>query len=100
VGNAWEWSLPQTFGYVNTTPDYVPDEFREAYVHRLLERSVQPAGRLLIAQYLGRTTGMPEIRIDEELRILGCSIEMVKSSYLEQDPLRQTRVAVIRNTTD
>jgi SAM-dependent methyltransferase len=99
VGNAWEWSPPQTFDYVNTTLDYVPDELREAYVHCLLERYVQSGGCLLIAEYLGRTTGLPEIRIDEELRRLGVSIEMVKSSHLEQDPLRQTQVAVIRSTT-
>jgi SAM-dependent methyltransferase len=99
VSNAWEWSPPLTFDYVNTTLDYVPDALREAYVHRLLERYVQPGGSLLIAEYMGRTTGMPEIRTDEELRRLGFSIEMVQSSHLEQDPLRQTRVALIRNAT-
>jgi hypothetical protein len=99
VGNAWEWSPPQTFDSVNTTLDYVPDALREAYVHRLVARYVQPGGCLLIAEYLGRTTGLPEIRIDEELRRLGFSIKMVKSSHLEHDPLRQTRVAVITNTT-
>lgn len=99
VGNAWEWLPPRTFDYVNTSLDYVPDELREAYVYRLLERYLQPGGCLLLAEYLGRTTGLPEIRIDEELRRLGVSIEMVLSSHLEQDPLRQTRVAVIRNTT-
>jgi trans-aconitate methyltransferase len=99
VGNAWDWSPPQTFDYVNSTLYYVPDELREAFVHRLLERYVRPEGRLLIAEYLGRNTGIPAIRVDEELEQWGFSIEMIKSSHLEQDPLAQTRVAVIRNTT-
>jgi SAM-dependent methyltransferase len=96
IGNAWDWQPPQTFDYVNSHLDYVPDDLREAFVHRLLERYVQPGGHLLIAEYLGRSTGMPEIRIDEELRQWGFSIEMVKSSHLEHDPQAQTRVAVIR----
>jgi SAM-dependent methyltransferase len=99
VGNAWEWVPPQTFDYVHTAIDYVPDALREAYVHRLFERYVQARGCLLISEYVGRTTGLPEIRIDEELRRLGFSLEMVTSSHLEQRPLSQTRIAVIRNTT-
>jgi len=98
VGNAWDWSPPQTFDYVNSHLDYVPSGLREAFVRRQLDRYVLPGGRLLIAEYLGRSTGMPEIRVDEELRQWGFSIEMVKSSHLEHDPLAQTRVGVIRKT--
>ena len=96
VGNAWNWQPPQAFDYVNSTLYYVPEELREAFVYRLLERYVQPGGCLLIAEYLGRNTGVPEVRIDEELKHWGFSLEMVKSSHLEQDILGQTRVAVIR----
>ena len=42
VGNAWDWPPPRTFDYVNTTLDYVPDELREDFVHRLLKHYVQP----------------------------------------------------------
>jgi len=98
IGNAWDWQPPQTFDYVNSHLEYVPDDLRETFVHRLLERYVQPGGHLLIAEYLGRSTGMPKVRIDEELRRWGFSIEMVKSSHLEHDPLAQTSVAVIRKT--
>jgi 2-polyprenyl-3-methyl-5-hydroxy-6-metoxy-1,4-benzoquinol methylase len=96
VGNAWDWQPPQTFDYVNTTLYYVPDELRETFVHRLLERYVKSEGCLLIAEYLGRNTDGPEIRIDEELKLWGFSLKMVRSSHLEQDALGQTRVAVIR----
>lgn len=98
VGNAWDWTPPQTFDYVNTTLDYVPGELREAFVHRLLERFVQPGGRLLVAEYLGRTPGMPAISVDEQLRQWGISVESAKASHLAWDSLRQTRVAVVRNT--
>lgn len=99
VGNVWDSTPPQTFDYVNTTLDYVPAELREAFVHRLLERYLQPGGRLLVAEYLGRTTGIPAISVDEQLRQWGFSIEVVKTSHLKQDPVRQTRVAVVRKTT-
>jgi trans-aconitate methyltransferase len=96
VGNAWDWQPPQVFDYVNTTLYYVPDELRAVFVHRLLERYVKPGECLLIAEYLGRNTDVPEIRIDEELEQWGFSLEMVRSSQLGQDALGQTRVAVIR----
>ncbi len=96
IDNAWDWLSPRTFDYVNTTLDYIPNQLREAFVHRLLERYVQPGGHLLIAEYLGKSTGTPAIRLDEELRQWGFSLEMVKSSQLEQDVLGRTLVAVIK----
>jgi SAM-dependent methyltransferase len=98
VGNAWDWMPPHAFDCVNTTLDYVPSELREAFVHRLMDHCVQPGGCLLVAEYLGRTTGVPEIRIDEQLRQWGFPIEAVTSSHLNHDGRRQTRVAVIRMT--
>jgi SAM-dependent methyltransferase len=96
VGNVWNWLPPQTFTYVNTTLDYIPDALREAFVHRLLKRFVEPGGLLLIARYLGRSTDLPIISLEGELQQWGFSIEMVTSSHLEQDPLAQTQVAIIR----
>jgi len=98
VGNAWEWSPPHRFDYVSTTLDYVPDHLREAFVHRLLKRCVQVEGQLLIAEYGGRSTGVPTFSIDEQLRQWGFPLAMVLSSRLEQDALAHTRVAVIRKT--
>jgi len=37
-----------------------------------------------------------DVRIDEELRQWGFSLEMVKLSQLERDPFAQMRVAVIK----
>jgi SAM-dependent methyltransferase len=96
LGNAWYWSPPQLFDYVSTTLYYVPDELREDFVHRLLERYVRSGGWLLVSEYLGRNTPMPKMRIDEELRRWGFSLEMVKASQLERDPFAQMRVAVVK----
>jgi SAM-dependent methyltransferase len=40
MGNAWDWSPPRRFDFVNSTLDYLPPELQEVYVHRLLERYV------------------------------------------------------------
>jgi SAM-dependent methyltransferase len=96
VGNAWDWSPPQRFAYVSSALEYLPTELREVYVHRLLERYVQPGGRLLIVEYLGRSTGMPDVRVDEQLRRWGFAREEVRTAYLEHDPMAQTRVVAIR----
>jgi SAM-dependent methyltransferase len=96
LGNAWDWSPPQQFYYVNASLDYVPNALRQDFARRLLERYVQDGGRLLLGEYLGRPTGMPNHRIDEELTQWGFALEMVQSSRLEHDPMRQTRVAVIQ----
>jgi SAM-dependent methyltransferase len=96
LGNAWDWSPPQQFDFVSASLDYVPYELRQAFARQLLERYVQDGGCLLLGEYLGRSTGMPELRIDEELEAWGFPLEMVKSSRLEHDPMRQTRVAVTR----
>jgi SAM-dependent methyltransferase len=95
VGNAWNWSPPVQFTYVNSTLDYMPPELREVYVRRLLERFVQPGGRLLLAEYLGRSTGVPEISLDERLRRWGFPLKEVRSVHLEHDPQAQTRVVAI-----
>ena len=50
VGNAWYWIPPYTFDYVNTTLDYIPEQLRETFVHRLLQHYVQPGGHLLVAE--------------------------------------------------
>jgi SAM-dependent methyltransferase len=96
LGNAWDWSPPRTFAYVNASLDYVPGQLRQAFAWRLLQHYVQDGGCLLLGEYLGRSTGMPDLRIDEELTQWGFPLESVQSSHLEHDPVRQTRVAVIR----
>jgi hypothetical protein len=49
----------------------VPDELQEAFVHRLVDHYVQSGGCLLVAEYLGRSTDVPQMRVDEQLRQWG-----------------------------
>ncbi|QBD78736.1 class I SAM-dependent methyltransferase [Ktedonosporobacter rubrisoli] len=97
VGNAWNWSPPQRFDYVNTTLDYIPASLHQAFVQRLLEAYVLPGGYLLVAEYLGKHTASPELKINEQLRQWGFSVAMVKASQLAHDPMGQTRIAAIKN---
>jgi SAM-dependent methyltransferase len=96
VGNAWDWSPPHQFDYVSSALEYLPTELREVYVHRMLERYVKPGGRLLIVEYLGRSTGVPDVGVDEQLRRWGFALEEVTSAHLEHDPQAHTSVVAIR----
>ncbi|GCE04851.1 class I SAM-dependent methyltransferase [Dictyobacter aurantiacus] len=98
LGNAWNWLPPRQFDVVHALLEYVPEELQEAFVQRLLERYVQPTGCLLVAEYSGRHTDMPEKRIDGRIKQWGLPVEMVRSSYFEPEPTCQTHVAVIRKT--
>ncbi|GCE15898.1 class I SAM-dependent methyltransferase [Tengunoibacter tsumagoiensis] len=97
VGNAWNWSPPQKFAYVNTGLEYVPERLQKAYVQRCLDLYVQPGGYLLVTEYLGGRTGIPALRINDVLQQWGYTIEEVRESFLEYDPPARMRVAVIRN---
>jgi hypothetical protein len=55
-----------------------------------------PGGHLLITEYLGRSTGVPEIGVDEQLRRWGFELEEVKSAQLAHDPQAQTYVVAIK----
>jgi SAM-dependent methyltransferase len=51
VGNAWEWQPPRQFRFVYTLYDCVPPYYFCEYVERLLDRAVEPGGRLIIGGY-------------------------------------------------
>jgi hypothetical protein len=50
---------------------------------------------LLLAEYLGRSTGVPEVSLDEQLRRWGFPLEEVTLVHLEHDPQAQTYVVAI-----
>jgi len=97
VGNVWDWEPPMTFDYVNTTFDYVPHELHEAFVNRLLQRYLHPEGRLLVAEYLGKSVNPFRLRIpvDQHLGQLGFGVASVRSASI--DEFAMTRIAVIKN---
>ena len=93
VGNAWHWTPPQTFDYVRTELVYVPTELHQQFVSLLLERYLNPHGRLLIAEYRGIQQTEPSVTIDSYLANLGFTVKFIKVGVL--DGVEQTRVAVI-----
>ena len=97
VGNAWDWQPPLTFDYVNTTLDYVPHDLHKAFVNRLLECYLHTGGRLLVAEYLGKSINPLRLSapVDQHLSNLGFAVESVHSASI--DEFAMTRVAVIRN---
>jgi len=67
VANAWDWRPPRRFRYVYTLYDNVPEELVASYVQRLLERVVEPGGRLTVGAYGSRSRGTPPFAIAEFL---------------------------------
>jgi SAM-dependent methyltransferase len=59
VANAWDWRPPRRFRYVYTLYDVVPEELLAPYAQRLLERVVEPGGRLIVGAYGSRSRGTP-----------------------------------------
>ena len=51
VGNAIDWEPPRRYEFVRTGLEYVPGRRRTDLIQRLLERVVQPGGRLIIGTY-------------------------------------------------
>jgi SAM-dependent methyltransferase len=78
VANAWDWRPPRRFRYVYTLYDIacpeqsaptgersrrVPEDLLAPYVQRLLERVVEPGGRLIVGAYGSRSRGTPPFDI-------------------------------------
>ena len=51
VANAWDWTPPRKFRFVYALLDAVPREHMGEYANRLLERCVEPGGRLIVGHY-------------------------------------------------
>ncbi len=103
VGNSFEWVPPRRFDFVRTELVYVPGEYEKAYVERLLERYLNPGGRLLVANYIEdhpdpwhgiEPENHPTVHILDRLAELGYSAVDYKDGY---DPVkgRKVRVAVL-----
>lgn len=74
VANGWDWRPDRRFRYVYTLSDCVPAEFLREYVARLLERAVEPGGRLIIGAYGSRSRGTPPLPIGDVLESHGYSV--------------------------
>lgn len=74
VANGWDWRPGRRFRYVYTLSDCVPlDRLRE-YVGRLLDRLVEPGGRLIVGSYGSRSRGTPALPLGEMLTDYGYEV--------------------------
>jgi hypothetical protein len=73
VGNVIDWDPPMRFDYVRTELDYVPAARQADLVHRLLERVVAPAGRLIVCAYRARGATDAD-SVGDRLRSWGCAV--------------------------
>jgi len=72
VGNAWD--PRRRFRYVYTLYDNVPEELLASYVQRLLERVVEPGGRLIVGAYGSRSRGTPPFDVAGSLAENGFAV--------------------------
>lgn len=104
-GNSFYWNPPRRFDFVRTELVYVPGEYEQRYVDRLLEEFLEPGGKLLIANYaeglpdpmVGLMPGNHPTRfLEDRLLELGFEPALFCDGY---DPIknRRIRVAVIQN---
>jgi len=71
VANGWDWQPGRRFRYVYTLSDSVPPEMLAEYVERLLDRLVEPGGRLIVGSYGSRSRSTPPLPIGEILASYG-----------------------------
>lgn len=74
VANGWDWQPGRRFGYVYTLSDCVPPEMLAEYVERLLDRLVEPGGRLIVGSYGSRSRATPPLPIGDVLASFGHAI--------------------------
>lgn len=94
VGNAWNWTPPQRFDYVRAELDYVPRNYRNPFVERLLAEVVDQHGQLIVSQYRSRRDDLSQGWIDQELEEYGFRVVEIHSGY-SREGLELCRVAVL-----
>ena len=98
IGNALTWQPCRRFDYVRTELDYVPINYRQPFIKRLLAEFLTENGRLIISQYRSRHDDLTQAWVDDNLHNWGFKIEEVHSGYSEEG-LELTRAIVLSNTT-
>ncbi|HEV8573490.1 MAG TPA: class I SAM-dependent methyltransferase [Dehalococcoidia bacterium] len=93
VANAWEWQPPRRFRYVYTLNDCVPPDLLREYVLRLLDRIVEPGGRLIVGSYGSRSRCEPPLDIAEALASFG--LDVVGRAHGGEPPI--TALAWVNN---
>lgn len=94
VGNALYWDPPRRFDYVYTMPEFVPVNWIQSYLSRLLAQFVAPGGRLLVmyARDSGETN--PDEWGDVKLHRMGFAVEAYHSGFDKQG-WERARVVIV-----
>jgi SAM-dependent methyltransferase len=74
VANGWDWRPGRRFRYVYSLSDCVPPEMLREYAGRLLDRLVEPRGRLIVGSYGSRSRAKPPLPIAETLASYGYAV--------------------------
>jgi len=74
VAEASDWQPPRRFRYVYTLADCVPESSLREYVVRLVDRAVEPDGRLIVGSYGSRSRGEPPLDIATILESFGVHV--------------------------
>jgi len=74
VAEASDWRPPRRFRYVYTLADCVPESGLREYVVRLLERGVEPGGRLIAGSYGSRSRAEPPLDLGGILESFGLNV--------------------------
>jgi len=74
VAEASDWHPPRRFRYVYTLADCVPEPGLREYVFRLLERAVEPGGRLIAGSYGSRSRAEAPLDIAGLLESFGLEV--------------------------
>jgi SAM-dependent methyltransferase len=94
VGNAWDWFPPRRFDYVRTEAVYVPRNYQQRFIRRLLDDFVTPGGKLLVAEYRSKSENLTDHWIDETLGGWGFPVERTASGF-NGTGLEVARIAVV-----
>jgi hypothetical protein len=74
VANDWDWRPGRRFRYVYSLSDCVPPEMLGEYAGRLLDRLVEPDGRLIVGSYGSRSRATPAPPIAAMLASYGYAV--------------------------
>ena len=93
TGNGFFWKNPVKFDYIRTELVYVPDDYRQQYLGRIIALYLTEDGKLLVTQYRNRKESVETPWFDRILRGWGFNITGKISGYLDNEEL--TRVFII-----
>lgn len=76
-----DWQPPQRFDYVRSNLEYVPRNYRQLLIKRLLSEFVKEDGKLIISQYRSRSDDLTQGWNEDDLQEWGFKPVEIYSGY-------------------